>query len=422
VSRAARPIVPHSREALLVVAAMIVALPLVAIQGPLHTTPMDAVNIPFVGLCWCVILARRERMALPLVLPVWLIFVGSCMGLYSADYYRRAFVVIVEDLYLYVWFITLSHFLVRRCRLDEVAMIWIAVACSVALGTFADAHWHLLGGRLAGDAARATGTFENPNMFGDYLVVSFFVAWATAAAGPRYLYLALPVLLNGILATHSNGALVSLLGGTSIVVAMQPVIWKPRYVGALLVVGAVVLGVVGVWHDQLKEMAMARFSGGRSEVGGAALKGADERIPVWLDAAHDVMETPTGVGPGNFNRDGGAISGDTHAAHSEYVGMLTERSVVGLAGWCGVLVGIFAMIRRIGAAAAAGFRPFGVAQLYGLLAAIAAHALVIELSHFRHIWLVFALVASAAAQASPFLVPRAAPVVFVRRRVLEETA
>ena len=149
---------------LLVSGAMILALPLVAIQGPAHTTPMDPINLLFVVACWACVIVRREQLVFPLALPFWLIMVGSLLGMYRADDPTRAVLTVTEDVYLYLWFVTLAHFLSRRCRLDDVATVFVAVACAVALLTYADARMGLLGGRFAG-TARATGTFENPNMF-----------------------------------------------------------------------------------------------------------------------------------------------------------------------------------------------------------------------------------------------------------------
>ncbi len=404
---------------LLVSGAMILALPLVAIQGPAHTTPMDPINLLFVVACWACVIVRREQLVFPLALPFWLIMVGSLLGMYRADDPTRAVLTVTEDVYLYLWFVTLAHFLSRRCRLDDVATVFVAVACAVALLTYADARMGLLGGRFAG-TARATGTFENPNMFGDYLVDSFFITWAAAAGGRRFLYLALPVLLGGTLATHSNGALLSILGGTGVVVAASPVLWRPRHLGPLLIVAAVLIFAVGVWHDELAELAMARFGGGREEVGGAALKGASERLPIWEDIAHDVVTTPTGVGPGNFKA---GPSSNYLSAHNEYLGQLVERSVIGLAGWCGIVVGLFAMLGRLRAAEAAAVRlPLALRQLYGLAAAIGLHALVCELSHFRHFWLVVAIIAAAAAQATARLISNPVPVVAPGRLLLEEGA
>src|SRR5207247_2424444 len=76
-----------------------------------------------------------------------------------------------------------------------------------------------------------------------------------------------------------------------------------------------------------------------------------------------------------------------------------ERGFFGLAGWGTVLGGLFLMLGRIRKAAAAGFRPLGVEQLYGLFGALAAHALVIELSHFRHTRIVFSIITPPALQA-----------------------
>jgi O-antigen ligase len=237
-------------------------------------------------------------------------------------------------------------------------------------------------------------------MFGDYLVVSLFAAWAVAAGGQRLAYFALPVLFAGVLATASNGCLVSVIAGVGTVVIAHRSFWKPRQLGAVLLAVGVLLGTVAVFYDQIQEAAMERFSGGRSEIGGAAAKGAGERLPIWENLIVQVMQRPLGVGPGGFGDINAETTGDHHAAHSEYLGMLAERGFLGFAGWCGVMGGILLMVRRIAAASTIGYRPFGVPQTYGLFGAMAAHALVIELSHFRHTWLIFAVLAAAAAQAT----------------------
>jgi len=404
---------PRARGPFLVMAAMLVALPLVAIQGPAHTTPMDAVNALFVGLYWCWLLVRREKMLFPLAFGFWLIQLGSCTGIYAADERVRAALTVIEDVYLYVWFVTLVHFLARRCRISDVAMIFILVACGVAFLTVADAHLGLFGGRFAG-MKRATGTFENPNMFGDYLVGAFFVTWAAAAAGRRIFYAGLPLLGLGILSTHSNGCLVSLIGGCGVTVIAYPAFWKPKQLGSTLVLAGTLFGIVGAFHDQLQQLAVERFSGSRTEVGGAALKGASERLPIWANILKLVAQKPGGIGPGNLANVEAATTGDKHSAHSEYLGMLAERGFFGLAGWGTVLGGLFLMLGRIRKAAAAGFRPLGVEQLYGLFGALAAHALVIELSHFRHTWIVFAIITATAMQAAARMAaagerPRLAP-------------
>jgi len=302
-----------------------------------------------------------------------------------------------SDIYLYLWFVTLSDHLARRCDIGAVGMIWTTVSCGIALLTLADGYFGLLGGLFSG-MRRATGTFENPNMFGDYLVISFFVAWATAARRPVF-YVALPLLFVGIRATASNGALVALMGGCGATWAASSSFWTRRTLGILALVGAIGLAVVGIWHDDIEEFAVAQMSAARGEVGGAALKGASERLPIWENILKLVAENPFGVGPGNLADVDAETTGDNHGAHNEYFGMLGERGYLGLAGWLALMVTVFLMLMRLRAAAAAGYEPLGIHQLFGLYGAAASHALVIELSHFRHFWMVLAVIVGAVMQA-----------------------
>src|SRR5262245_10588852 len=139
---------PRRPGAVAVATLMLVALPLVAIQGPAHTTPMDAVNLLFVAIYWAVILVRQERPSFPLIAGFWLVVLGGVLGAYGAQDQPRALLVLLEDAYLYLWFATLAHFLARRVRPGDVALLWVAVACLVALVTVADGWFGLFGGRF----------------------------------------------------------------------------------------------------------------------------------------------------------------------------------------------------------------------------------------------------------------------------------
>jgi hypothetical protein len=387
---------------------MLLTLPLVAWQGPGGTTPMDVVNLLFLAGYWAVLFARQETIRLPLLGPFLLIMVGSAFGLWAAVDRGLAFLTVVQEVYLYAWFVTLAHFLARYCRLDQVVVLWVAVASLVAVGTLADAHLGLLGGQLAG-GQRALGTFENPNMYGSYLVVAFFVACAGAAAGRRVLWLALPILFAGIRATASNGALLGFLGGVAALVLALPMSRTVLWAGVALIVVALTIAVFAVWREPLTRVATEAFARERGAVGGAALKGYGERLPLWLDALDQIRAAPAGVGPGNFNVRGGRNSRTHLSAHNEYLGMLTERGPLGLLGWCGIVLGILGLVRRLGGEAARGVPTLAVVPLYGFAGAIVTHAFVIELSHFRHVWLAFALLAAAVTQATVHREPALAP-------------
>jgi O-antigen ligase len=374
---------------LLVVGAMLAALPLVVLQGPAHTVPLDAVNLVFLAAYWGHVVARRARVEFPLLLPFWLLLLGSCGGLYSAIDLGEGVLTTAQDVYLYLWFVTLAHFLVHHCRSDVVVTLWALVASAVALLAVLGVHVGPLGAGLAG-SQRAAATFREPNMCGNYLIVSFFLAWAAAAGGRRALYLILPLLAAGVHATGSNGALLGMMGGGAAVAVVRLSRERQRAAGVLLVGAALAIAILGVGWDQIETLGLRIASRERGAVGGGVLKGYQERAAIWADIVEIVREVPTGVGPGNLGKARGLRSGNYYSAHNEYLGMLGERGPLGLAGWCGILVGVGVWLWR--------WRPeeggarLAAPSLWGLLAALVFHAGVIELSHFRHVWLAVAVV------------------------------
>jgi hypothetical protein len=381
------------------VAAMLATMPIIVVQGPAHMTIMDAINFMVVAGYWILIFARRESIAFPLALPFWLIMIGSLGSLFAAVDRVRALLTISQDVYLYLWFVTVTDLIARTCRVRSVVRVWIGVACMVAALTFLDRHFHVLGGRFAG-TSRAVGTFANPNMFGNYLAMSFFLTWAAAAAGWRYLYLALVPIGVGVLETASNGSLMGLMSGCAIAIATDPRLREPRRLGALIAIAAIAIAIVGVWRHDIEDQLTEVMSGKRGEIGGAAMKGAEERLPLWIASAQAFTVHPTGVGPNNFDDAVGPILGDYHGAHNEYVGMLVERGPVGFAGWCLLLGSAWLALLRLRRGAAVGFRPLAIEPLYGALAALTLHGMVIELFHFRHFWLLLAVIFAALTQAT----------------------
>jgi hypothetical protein len=378
-----------------VVAVMLLALPIVKWQGPAHTTVMDAVNVLFLGVYWLVLLARRERVAFPLLAPFWMILLGSAIGLFFSTHLSEALLTLGQDVYLYLWFVTLAHFLVRHCRLPSVATAWVTVASLLAFLAAAD---HFLGvfGGFFGGGPRATGTFENPNMFGDYLNVAFFLAWAVAAGGQRILFLAMPVLLAGVLATASNGSLMSLGIACAVTAAATPARRPSLRIGSALVAAAFAVAVFGLWDERMTNALLERMSRGRSAVGGAAMEGAEERFPIWLDGLASLQRAPLGVGPANFNAEGGGEASRTyHGPHNEYLGMLVERGPLGFIGWCTLVGGMAVALYRLGTRIAAGL---AVPALCGAVAMLAVHATVAEVFHFRHFWFAFALLTAVTLQ------------------------
>jgi len=381
-----------------IMAMMLLLMPLVFVQGPANTTPMDAAGMLFLVVYWCHVLARRLTVRFPLLLAFWLIGVGNFMGLFGATDPGRAMLHMAKELYLYAWFVSVSDFVVRYCRVQSVAALWVGVASGLGILMAIDYHTQAFGGFFSADS-RAAGTFENPNMGGNYLVMAFFLAWALVQAGHRRFLLAMPACVAGALATASNGAALSLMAGSVVAGAMYSSRRLTQFVGAGCLVAGLSIAFLGGGREYLQRAVLDRASEGkRAEIGGTAEKGASERVPLWLDAAHTFQETPTGVGVGNFNRQGGEISGMFHGAHNTYVGMLVERGPVGLLGWILILVTLVRWVVELRTRAAVARPPLGIEPLYGLLAATAMHSVTMEIFHFRHLWMLMALIWAILAQ------------------------
>jgi O-antigen ligase len=289
------------------------------------------------------------------------------------------------------------HFISRNCRVASVVAMWVGTAALMSLLMLVDQQTGVLGGYFGGEI-RGAGTFENPNMCGSYVVMSFFLAWSAAAGGRRHYYLALPVLIAGMLATASNGALASLVVGVVAASTMQSRRRPLQWVGAALMLAAIAIVGLAATHERLASSSMDLMTRGRESVGGTAVDGAMERFPLWLDAAHSVQRVPTGVGPGNFNREGGAVSGVFHGAHNEYLGMLAERGPIGLIGWCAVLFSTVGALLRMHRRQSAAFLGIGIEPLVGAIAAVALHAGVMEFFHFRHLWMLLVVIHAAVAE------------------------
>ncbi len=394
---------PGSRGADVVVGLMALATPIVEVQGPAHTTVLDGINLIFLAVYWARILARGESLELPFGTAMWLLFLGSLGGMVSAINHKVAALTLAQDVYLYVWFVTLAHFVTRHCRIPRVVVTWVAVACVVALLAALDNYFGLFGGRFAGDV-RATGTFENPNMFGDYLMVSFFLCWAAAAAGRRWLYVPMLVLVLGVVATASNGALLGLAAGTGVTMLTIPTPHPQRRLALILLALASGVVLFGTQFQRVQEQSLGMFAAPRGSIGGGAMKGYAERREVWMGLLGSVRRTPTGVGPGNFRTE--TIAGE-HSAHNEYLGMLAERGPLGLLAWLAILFGAGHQVLQIRAARGQGYEPFAWAPLLGLVVGLAAHATVVEMFHFRHVWFALALLVALRAQ-GPAPVPRTA--------------
>jgi O-antigen ligase len=288
-------------------------------------------------------------------------------------------------LYLGVLALWLTGYVVssRRARLIVRGYVFAAVT-SALLGSLA-----LLvafpGANLFVEDSRARAFFQDPNVFGPFLVPAALILIEELLA-PRLLRgrrltkaISLVALTLGVLFSFSRGAWLNLALGAAV---MLVVLWFRRggarramsFLGIGLCVAALVGGAVVVSGSSGFLVERARLQSYDAQRFGAQLAGLNE-----------AEQYPFGAGPGQFEQIA-PIS-----AHSTYVRVLAEQGLAGLTTLAALL------IFTLGAAlrnALLGRDTYGIgsAALLGAWCGTLANSFFIDTLHWRHLWVVAALI------------------------------
>jgi O-antigen ligase len=288
-------------------------------------------------------------------------------------------------LYLAVLALWLTGYVVSPQRSRVIARGYVfAAVTSALLGSLA-----LLvtfpGAGLVLEDGRARAFFQDPNVFGPFLVPATLILIEELLA-PRVLRasrltkaICLVALTLGVLFSFSRGAWLNLALGT---VVMFAVLALRRggtrravaFLGVGLCVAALVGGAVALSGSSDFLAERARPQSYDAERFGAQAVG--------LDAAE---QYPLGAGPGQFEQIA-PIS-----AHSTYVRVLAEQGLAGLVTLAALL------LFTLGAAfrnALLGRDTYGIgsAALLGAWSGILANSFFVDTLHWRHLWLVAALI------------------------------
>jgi O-antigen ligase len=290
-------------------------------------------------------------------------------------------------LYLIVLAVWLTSYLRNAARTQLVVRAYVAGAVisslAAVLALFVAFPGHEV---LAGEVqARAQGLFKDPNVFGPFLIPAALIALEEALR-PRVLGLRRPaavavlvVLVLGIVFAFSRAGWLNFALG----VAVMLLVLSLRTQAARATWGAVAM--IGV---------VALFAGGAVLLTGseqflqerAQVQSYDSsRFTAQRSGIQLASEHPLGVGPGQFELD------QPVSAHSIYIRVLAEQGVLGLA----VLIALLAYTLVLAARnAVAGRDTFGVgsAALLGAWCGLLANSAFVDTLHWRHLWLVAALI------------------------------
>ena len=302
----------------------------------------------------------------------------------------RAVTFFAISLYLGVLGLWLAGYVnsVRRARLILIAylaaaVVSAAVACLALAAPFP-------GGELFVTGPRAQGLFKDPNVFGPFLVPAALVLMEESV-GPRLLRLSMPVKLAllsivsvGVLFSFSRAAWLNFAIGTTVLLFVLAL----RRGGARKAMG--LLAVTLIAAGALFAVTAATSSLAFLEQRAAVQVYDTQRFGAQLSGVELASEHPLGVGPGQFER----VS--EISAHSTYVRALAEEGVLGLLVVLALMLLTLAFAARN---AASGVNCYGIgsAALLASWCGLLANSLFVDTLHWRHLWLMAALIWAATA-------------------------
>jgi O-antigen ligase len=238
--------------------------------------------------------------------------------------------------------------------------------------------------RIVADG-RIAALFKDPNVFGPFVVPAALILLEEILT-PRlfrmrrvFKAVLLVVLALGVLFSYSRGAWANLAVGVAVVLTVLAV----RRRGFRKVVPALSLVLVAV---VLVAGTVMVSGSGDFLVERAQVQSYDaDRLRGWVAGLEPAQRYPFGVGPGQFEQVA-SIS-----AHSLYIRVFTEQGLPGLIAIAALL--ILTLTAALGNALA-GRSTYGIgsAALLGAWCGLVVNSFVIDTLHWRHLWVVAALI------------------------------
>ncbi len=399
-------------RAYLVVA--VILTPLCVPSGPGQTALLDAVNLAALLVFVFAVLLPGAPLRVPFAGPVFLVAFGSLLAMTNAESVPQAMLAVAQDVYLFAWLIMVAFLVRSTADLKAMRVAWVATACVVALVAVGQLLLHTGGsvaGLLGSRGLRPSGTLYNPNMLADYLVGSLFVAMSLAHELPRAVrWGSYALLALGLVVTKSNGGMVSLAAGFVVWAFVRAFTTRTPFARVAAVAGLLAAStLLGGWLYEEWGVGRTLLSSLRQHTFAGRMEHSSEsRLRIWDTLERSYARSPLGIGPGNSGAQTLSIgdrerpgSLQSKEAHSDYLAFAIERGPLGLAGLLLVTALTFATLgsywkhaRRLRGQVRGAST--WTAAMAAAMAASAVHSAVIEKLHFRHFWLLLAMVCASA--------------------------
>lgn len=308
---------------------------------------------------------------------------------------NRAAVYMAITLYLIVFSVWLAGYVDSQNKARMLVRVYVGSSFLFALFSSLALFASFPGSTalLVEDGLRAQGLFQDPNVYGPFLIPAALIM-LEELINPRLLRMGtiskgivFGVLMVGILFSYSRAAWLSTAIGILVMLLVLSMRrgGSRRAFGALMVIAVVAMAGVTV--------ISATGSVGFLQERASFQKYDSERFLAQRTGLELAFQKPVGIGPGQFESISIVATGNTYplATHSIYVRALAEQGLLGLLALLGVLLGTLWLATRN---AFNGRDTYGIgsAALLGAWVGIMVNSVVVDTAHWRHLWLVAALV------------------------------
>ncbi len=332
-----------------------------------------------------------SRVALQQVPPVIFALAGAYLVLNIVSTVEavdpmRALVFFSITAYLLALAVWLTNYVRSEGTAKLIARCYVWGAAIVTIPTLAAIFFAVPGSDLLTyDGTRAQGLFKDPNVFGPFLVPAILILLEDVlhphvVTRRRFVAAALALLLTcGVVFAYSRAGWLNLGLG---VLTMLAVLTFRRGGGgrALALLIAILIGV-GAATTVLVVSGSSNFFEERARLH----EYDNDRFGAQASGLEIASSHPFGIGPGQFERF------SETGAHSLYIRTLAEQGVLGAATMIALMFATLVLAARN---AIRGRSTYGIgsAALLAAWVGILANSAFVDTLHWRHLWLVAALI------------------------------
>jgi len=332
----------------------------------------------------------HQRLDFPLLLPMWVILFSSLLATLVGFGSPESIIAIVQEIYLFSWFIVLTNILKTVPSSDTDRLMKIVIACLESVTTVMgmlrigpSIFYRSSYEQVDMEIVRATGTY-GPSIFyrSSYEQVDMEIVRATGTydnSNAAAMYLSV---------SGSNGALLSTLGSLVVLAGVHAIIRNrqdARLWAAVIGIGvgmvAVVLFTLGLSTSLPSGFGLDTRDPLLFQTLGRLSHSVTSRLDILAWAWKTYSRHPWGTGPNSF----------ASGLHNDYAAFWFERGPLGIIGWLWLIAATLLRPLQVANQLANKHRRWQVLVLGAGFLACAVNAFSHEISHMRQVWMLMAL-------------------------------